>query len=71
MASLAATTWPKPVVLVPCLSWSTASQVFTEGVMADCINWQLLEKQYFSDVLFRNEIKKMVHIDEEVVDHQF
>jgi len=30
MASLAATNWPKPLVLVPCLSWSTASGVFTE-----------------------------------------
>lgn len=29
MASLAATNWPKPLVLVPCLSWSTASAVFT------------------------------------------
>lgn len=30
MASLAACSWPKPLVLVPCLSWSTASSVFTE-----------------------------------------
>lgn len=29
-ASLAATNWPKPLVLVPCLSWSTASPVFTQ-----------------------------------------
>ncbi|KAF4532863.1 hypothetical protein B566_EDAN001466 [Ephemera danica] len=30
MASLAATNWPKPLVVVPCLSWSTASSVFTK-----------------------------------------
>lgn len=30
MSSLAATAWPKPLVLVPCLSWSSASAVFTE-----------------------------------------
>lgn len=30
MASLAATNWPKPVVLVPCLSWSSATPVFTQ-----------------------------------------
>lgn len=30
MASLAATNWPKPLVLVPCLSWSTAAAVFTQ-----------------------------------------
>lgn len=31
MASLAAVTYNKPVCLVPCLSWSTASGVFTQG----------------------------------------
>ena len=30
MASLAATTWPKPLAIIPCLSWSTASCVFTQ-----------------------------------------
>lgn len=30
MASLAAASWPKPIVLVPCLSGTTASGVFTE-----------------------------------------
>ncbi|XP_028940328.1 protein ABHD18 isoform X2 [Antrostomus carolinensis] len=29
MASLAVTNWPKPLPLIPCLSWSTASAVFT------------------------------------------
>lgn len=32
MASLACTAWPKPLAIVPCLSWSTASCVFTEVV---------------------------------------
>lgn len=30
MASLCATVWPKPVSLIPCLSWSTASVVFVK-----------------------------------------
>ena len=30
MASLAASNWPKPISLIPCLSWSTASVVFTK-----------------------------------------
>lgn len=30
MASLAAVSWPKPIVLVPCLSGTTAAGVFTE-----------------------------------------
>ncbi|XP_011141314.1 protein ABHD18 isoform X3 [Harpegnathos saltator] len=62
MASLAATNWPKPISLVPCLSWSTASPVFTEGVMSASINWALLETQYFSDKVYQNDLAKMVKI---------
>ena len=29
MACLGATVWPKPIALVPCLSWTTASSTFT------------------------------------------
>ncbi|KAL0121675.1 hypothetical protein PUN28_006876 [Cardiocondyla obscurior] len=65
MASLAATNWPKPISLVPCLSWSTASPVFTEGVMSASINWALLETQYFSDKVYQNDLAKMVKI----IDH--
>ncbi|XP_075234970.1 protein ABHD18 isoform X2 [Lycorma delicatula] len=65
MASLAATAWPKPCVLVPCLSWSTASGVFTEGVLSGAINWKLLENQYRSDEVYRAEIEKMVTIIED------
>uniref|UniRef100_A0A182K1W4 Protein ABHD18 n=1 Tax=Anopheles christyi TaxID=43041 RepID=A0A182K1W4_9DIPT len=62
MASLAATNWPKPLVLVPCLSWSTASSVFTEGVMSHSINWDVLETQYFADGNFRERLSKMVTV---------
>ncbi|XP_020280839.1 protein ABHD18 isoform X2 [Pseudomyrmex gracilis] len=62
MASLAATNWPKPISLIPCLSWSTASPVFTEGVMSASINWTLLETQYFSDKVYQNVLAKMVKI---------
>ncbi|XP_055542539.1 protein ABHD18 [Wyeomyia smithii] len=62
MASLAATNWPKPLVLVPCLSWSTASAVFTEGVMSHSINWDVLETQYFADGKFRERLSKMVTV---------
>ena len=33
MASLGATVWPKPIALVPCLSWTSASVTFTKGVL--------------------------------------
>ncbi|XP_030375357.1 protein ABHD18 isoform X2 [Scaptodrosophila lebanonensis] len=62
MASLAATNWPKPIVLVPCLSWSTASAVFTTGVMSQSINWDMLEMQYYSDGQYRERLSKMVTV---------
>lgn len=62
MASLAATNYPKPLVLVPCLSWSTASAVFTEGVMTQSINWDVLETQYFADGQYREKLSKMVTV---------
>lgn len=62
MASLAATNWPKPIPLVPCLSWSTASPVFTQGVMSASINWALLESQYFENEVYPNDLAKMVKI---------
>ncbi|KAG4076289.1 hypothetical protein HA402_014838 [Bradysia odoriphaga] len=62
MASLSATNWPKPLVLVPCLSWSTASSVFTQGVMSQSINWDRLETQYYADGHYRERLAKMVTI---------
>lgn len=44
MASLAAASWPKPIVLVPCLSGTTASGVFTEVFI--CINYYLSVVKY-------------------------
>ncbi|XP_014224651.1 protein ABHD18 isoform X1 [Trichogramma pretiosum] len=62
MASLAATNWPKPIPLVPCLSWSTASPVFTQGVMSASINWALLESQFFENEAYQNDLAKMVKV---------
>ncbi|KAM5191703.1 protein ABHD18 [Mantella aurantiaca] len=56
MASLAVTNWPKPIPLVPCLSWSTASAVFTTGVLSKAVNWRELEKQYFTQTVYEDEI---------------
>ena len=49
-------------MLVPCLSWSTASSVFTEGVMKQSINWDVLETQYHADGNYRERLSKMVSI---------
>ncbi|XP_040186683.1 protein ABHD18 isoform X1 [Rana temporaria] len=56
MASLAVTNWSKPIPLIPCLSWSTASAVFTTGVLSKAVNWRELEKQYFTQTVYEDEI---------------
>jgi len=63
MASLAATVQNFPVALVPCLSWTTASGVFTEGVMSDSINWESLDKLFSSDEFFKKELNKFINND--------
>lgn len=66
MASLAASNWPKPLSLIPCLSWSTASGVFTKGVMSGAIPWKLLENQYAEDSVYDEELKNMIISPEEI-----
>ncbi|XP_023073346.1 protein ABHD18 isoform X3 [Piliocolobus tephrosceles] len=60
MASLAVSNWPKPMPLIPCLSWSTASGVFTTGVLSKSINWRELEKQYYTQTVYEEEIIHML-----------
>ncbi|XP_059202249.1 protein ABHD18 [Centropristis striata] len=60
MASLAVTNWPKPIPLIPCLSWSTASSVFTTGVLSKAVNWTELEKQYAINSVYEEEIMKLL-----------
>ncbi|XP_062902635.1 protein ABHD18 isoform X1 [Mobula hypostoma] len=60
MASLAVTNWPKPIPLVPCLSWSTASGVFTTGVLSKAVNWRELEKQYATETVYEEEIIRLL-----------
>ncbi|XP_042349068.1 protein ABHD18 [Plectropomus leopardus] len=60
MASLAVTNWPKPIPLIPCLSWSTASSVFTTGVLSKAVNWAELEKQYAINSVYEEEIIKLL-----------
>ncbi|KAI5623112.1 protein ABHD18 [Silurus asotus] len=60
MASLAVTNWPKPIPLIPCLSWTTASNVFTTGVLSRAVNWRELEKQYATHTVYEDEIIHML-----------
>lgn len=60
MASLGASVWPKPLGLVPCLSWTSASLTFTRGVLTGAIPWDLLEKQYASYNAYRDEVVSLI-----------
>ncbi|XP_062380665.1 protein ABHD18 [Sardina pilchardus] len=60
MASLAVTNWPKPIPLVPCLSWTTASSVFTTGVLSKAVNWRELERQYAMHTVYEEEIIRLL-----------
>ncbi|XP_055744530.1 protein ABHD18 [Salvelinus fontinalis] len=60
MASLAVTNWPKPIPLIPCLSWTTASNVFTTGVLSKAVNWRELEKQYAMHSVYEQEIIRLL-----------
>lgn len=64
MASLAASTWPKPISLVPCLAWTSASVTFCQGVMAQAINWKQLREQYESTSEYRTQILELVRSPE-------
>ncbi|CAH8620810.1 unnamed protein product [Dicrocoelium dendriticum] len=60
MASLCAAVWPKPISLIPCLSWTTASVVFVDGIMSMAVDWKTLTEQYFSDSIYCDRIRSMI-----------
>ncbi|CAF3081116.1 unnamed protein product [Rotaria socialis] len=49
MASLAFTSWPGPLSLLSCASWSTSSTAFCDGVLSSTIPWELLKKQFYEN----------------------
>jgi len=63
MASLGAVTWRKPICGSFCLSWSTASGAFTQGVLSGAIDWKSLEHQFLSENVYKNELYKLVWSD--------
>ena len=71
MASLAASAWPKPVALVPCLAWTSGSVTFCQGVMAGAINWPLLVSQLQQEKELQGEVWRLVHSPEFDQSNQF
>jgi len=60
MACLAASAWPHPIGLVPCLSWTSGSVTFCQGVMSKAINWKLMEEQLLMIKEYRNDVWNLV-----------
>eukprot|EP00092_Neocalanus_flemingeri_P105639 GFUD01135433.1.p1 GENE.GFUD01135433.1~~GFUD01135433.1.p1 ORF type:complete len:423 (+),score=146.17 GFUD01135433.1:51-1271(+) len=60
MASLAASAWPGPIGLVPCLSWTSGSVTFCQGVMSKAINWKLLEEQFTKTREYKTDVWDLV-----------
>ena len=64
MASLAASAWPHPIGLVPCLSWTSGSVTFCQGVMSKAINWKLLEEQFSMIREYKTDVWDLVNSPE-------
>ncbi|KAL5104528.1 Protein ABHD18 [Taenia crassiceps] len=60
MATICATTVPFPVSLIPCLSWTSASVVFVEGVLSHSVDWQTLTKQFIEDSIYAKVIRPRI-----------
>ncbi|CDS41491.1 protein of unknown function DUF2048 [Echinococcus multilocularis] len=60
MATICATTVPFPVSLIPCLSWTSASVVFIEGVLSHSVDWQTLTKQYLQDSVYSKVVRPKI-----------
>lgn len=64
MAALSATVMPRPVGVVPCLAWTSASLTFTEGVLADAIPWDLLNQQLVTRTEYGDQIQACVRSED-------
>jgi len=64
-AALAGASWNRPCSIVPCLSWTTASKPFTEGVMRESVSWDVLETEFSSyDHSCMTELCQLIHSPE-------
>lgn len=45
--------WPGPLSLLSCASWSTSSTAFCDGVLSRTIPWGLLKKQFYENKAYQ------------------
>lgn len=60
MVSLAATIWPERLALIPCLSYTTGSIVWTKGVLANVVRWAELEDHFKKEPWIEQDILKQL-----------
>lgn len=64
-AALSGASWDRPCSIIPCLSWTTASKSFTEGVMRDSVSWDVLEAEFrHYDKGCVSELSELIHSPE-------
>lgn len=64
-AALSGASWDRPCSIIPCLSWTTASKSFTEGVMRDSVSWDVLEAEFrHYDEGCVSELSNLIHSPE-------
>eukprot|EP01135_Chromosphaera_perkinsii_P006189 Nk52_evm6s442 gene=Nk52_evmTU6s442 len=61
MACLGASMWDKPLAIIPCLAPTTASCVFTRGVLSEACDWDVLTKQVKSGEHIMNPLEEILH----------
>lgn len=62
MAALAGSNAVVPIGIVPILSWTTAGPPYTEGAIAQSINYEILQKQ-LEDRDFLNKLREIPHVN--------
>lgn len=45
--------WPGPLSLLSCASWSSSSTVFCDGVLSRTIPWRLLKQQFYENKAYQ------------------
>jgi hypothetical protein len=45
--------WPGPLSLLSCASWSTSSTAFCDGVLSRTIPWSLFKKQFYENKAYQ------------------